>query len=314
MFMRNPRTQPSRSANGRSSAIGGTGFTLIELLVVISIIALLISLLLPALARAKSLALQIECASNMQQIGVAMTEYADEYRGMYPPTYTPNYPFGVFDSFGTSAGWTNFPTWGFGLLYYSSFGTNGLQMLNPQPGILPPTPQGVSLMFSTQPGSFSQQRWVPASDYNTNGILDNWSNLCSGYDYWVDHGKDWVPSEDMAFVQYNQRGIAYSPTWSGYNYFPDYYDTEHVPAANPRSKPGSILVTDQVFFQGRVGTYGLTDSVGTGGNGPVSDHVTSASMNALPEGAHELYNDGAVVWVPGSQLKVREFQGYYMGW
>ncbi|MGC9261800.1 MAG: type II secretion system protein [Phycisphaerae bacterium] len=72
------------------------GFTLIELLVVISIIALLIALLLPALAQAKSLALQIECASNMRQVGIAMSEYANEYRGKYPMANTANWPFGTF--------------------------------------------------------------------------------------------------------------------------------------------------------------------------------------------------------------------------
>ncbi|MGC9261754.1 MAG: type II secretion system protein, partial [Phycisphaerae bacterium] len=64
------------------------GFTLIELLVVISIIAILIALLLPALARAKNMALQIQCASNMHQVGIAMREYANEFRGMYPLSNT----------------------------------------------------------------------------------------------------------------------------------------------------------------------------------------------------------------------------------
>lgn len=57
------------------------GFTLAELLVVISIIALLISLLLPALAKARQAGLRIQTASNMRQIGIAFAEYADQYRG-----------------------------------------------------------------------------------------------------------------------------------------------------------------------------------------------------------------------------------------
>ena len=68
-------------------------FTLIELLVVISIIALLIALLLPALARAKQLAVRIQGASNMRQIGIALHEYADIYRGRYPLACIANYVF-----------------------------------------------------------------------------------------------------------------------------------------------------------------------------------------------------------------------------
>lgn len=60
-------------------------FTLIELLVVIAIIAILAALLLPALARAKAKAQRIQCASQMKQMGMAFTYYADEHNDQYPP-------------------------------------------------------------------------------------------------------------------------------------------------------------------------------------------------------------------------------------
>ncbi len=71
------------------------GFTLIELLVVISIVALLMALLLPALTKARESARTIQCGSQLRQIGIGLAVYQNDNKGyIYPITGTS----GIFSS------------------------------------------------------------------------------------------------------------------------------------------------------------------------------------------------------------------------
>jgi prepilin-type processing-associated H-X9-DG protein len=85
------------------------GFTLVELLVVTGVIAILISLLLPAVQSAREAARRTQCRNNLKQIGIALHNYHDVLR-LFPPGYVA----GSADLTSTSPGWG----WGAMLLPY----------------------------------------------------------------------------------------------------------------------------------------------------------------------------------------------------
>ena len=73
-----------------------TAFTLVELLTVIAIIAILIALLMPALSAARSQAMTARCSANLHDIGRALHQYANDYKGKVPRGYYyfPYYQWG----------------------------------------------------------------------------------------------------------------------------------------------------------------------------------------------------------------------------
>jgi len=92
-----PGGRGSFETRSRLSKRRSSGFTLIELLVVISIIALLVSILLPSLSKARMMAKSVKCAANQKNVGTAMALHLLESKGKYPPSYVyPTNSYGAY--------------------------------------------------------------------------------------------------------------------------------------------------------------------------------------------------------------------------
>jgi prepilin-type N-terminal cleavage/methylation domain-containing protein len=68
------------------------GFTLVELLIVIGIIAVLVSILLPSLSRARQAAVMVKSLSNLRQLGLGLEMYKNENKGAFPVAAWPSVP------------------------------------------------------------------------------------------------------------------------------------------------------------------------------------------------------------------------------
>jgi prepilin-type N-terminal cleavage/methylation domain-containing protein/prepilin-type processing-associated H-X9-DG protein len=97
-FAISPSASPASHTRRRSSTARRSGFTLAELVVVVAIIALLISLLLPALNRAREQSRSVKCLGNLRQMGQAAFIYAQAYDGYFPishNSFTHEWDFNV---------------------------------------------------------------------------------------------------------------------------------------------------------------------------------------------------------------------------
>ncbi|MCC6580689.1 MAG: prepilin-type N-terminal cleavage/methylation domain-containing protein [Phycisphaeraceae bacterium] len=155
------------------------GFTIIELLVVISIIALLISILLPSLKAARDRAFQSACLSNLKQVNMTFFMYSQDFK-VYPPV-----------SAGTGAAFR----WHYGVGYYLGY-------LSPM--------SNVGWSNSDMPGGNMRALWCPSdlstshtwTNYGINGLGDNVTGI-SGRN----PGEILQPAQMMATGDYCNRDV-----------------------------------------------------------------------------------------------------------
>jgi prepilin-type N-terminal cleavage/methylation domain-containing protein len=150
-------------------------FTLIELLVVIAIIAILASLLLPALATAKAQGMKAKCISNLKQLGLGITLFADDNNQTFPPA-------------GLETGNNSQETWDGWISHYIGGSAapkdmeDGVMDISTAPKVLQcPADQGGATGWVAQ--NNNAELWARRS-YGMNAVGPNWGSQwqvpCSG--------------------------------------------------------------------------------------------------------------------------------------
>mgnify|MGYP001200351221 CR=1 FL=1 len=139
-----------RSLHNTNRTAATKAFTLIELLVVISIIALLIALVLPALSQARESARRIKCASTQRQIGLVVQAYAADFDNIIP-SYSNRWANPALPGQPTTAWWEAFSNGG----YLS--------------GVRPSNPRDFNKIFSCD-SQLTPDNLNQAHDYGMNGL------------------------------------------------------------------------------------------------------------------------------------------------
>lgn len=194
------------------------GFTLIELLVVISIIALLISILMPALRHAREVAQRARCLSSERQFGIAVASYAGDHQELMPPEIRHELP-------------------GYSLYYYIDDAT---LVLTGCPSKVEPKnlSYGLNTVFALDPARYSDPR-LPGNGHGWGYLklseIRKPSQLCAVVDCGVAFRERWVYSPEhyeertLGVGRHQGEGLAFLFVDGHAEFLPGY---EGVPQSN----------------------------------------------------------------------------------